>query len=456
MLAWTGVAAGGRRSACRWSWPVASSALPAATGPPWPPGRPALLARRGRAGPGAGRHAGLCAGAPRHAARAHPCRPPLPLLLLADLLAGAHRLQPDDAAGTVLPADAADDLPAAPAGTVRRGGRPGWQLMPNTNLVYGLADLRGYDAVDAADLPRSGRSRSIPTIPRAGWRLPAFQRGPVAAARPAQCPLYARAAGRATRTMPCSICARRAPATTSSAPSPAPSGRAKPSSPGATTSAKSQVFGATFGPAARGPPRLPSQIRPARRRRPGDRSVDAATLADDSWWTFRFPPIARVGRQAVLLQPRRARTCRSDQAVTVYYTRAATSTARARAWRRTGRSERRSRLPHRAALDPADPLFARALDGGAAGASVFENRRALAPRLAGPPGRSGARGTPRGWPAWLTRPSTRAAPPCSTRRLPTAEAACRRAPAGQRYGDITRYAPEPWRSRRPAAAPAAC
>jgi hypothetical protein len=111
---------------------------------------------------------------------------------------------------------------------------------------------------------------------------------------------------------------------------------------------------------------------------PGDVAtvaVDAATLKDDSWWTFSFPPIAQArGKQFYFYFE--APDVPERQSVTVYYT---PQNPYAGGTRMAGGQPQDGDLVFRtlAGPDPADPWFVRVLDGGADGTSVYANRRAL-------------------------------------------------------------------------------
>jgi hypothetical protein len=136
-----------------------------------------------------------------------------------------------------------------------------------------------------------------------------------------------------------------------------------------------EVFGATFGRPHAGrlifhlktDPTAPSDLE--------TQVLDAATLKDDSWWRFSFPPIAQArGRQFYFYFE--ALDVPERQSVTVYYT---PQNSYAGGTRMAGDQPQDGDLVFRTVVspDPADPWFVRVLDGGANGTSVFANRRAL-------------------------------------------------------------------------------
>jgi hypothetical protein len=139
-----------------------------------------------------------------------------------------------------------------------------------------------------------------------------------------------------------------------------------------------EVFGATFGRPHGGRLIFHLKTDPTAPVDVATVVVDAAILKDDSWWTFSFPPIAQArGKQFYFYFE--APDVPERQSVTVYYTQQDPYSG---GTRMAGGQPQGGDLVFRtlAGPDPADPWFARVLDGGANGTSVFANRRAL-PRV---------------------------------------------------------------------------
>jgi hypothetical protein len=298
----------------------------------------------------------------------------LPLLLVADLWQARIDYTPTVAPGEYFPPTAATRFLQQQPGPFRTVAG-GWLLPPTTNLVYGLADLRGYDAVE----PRTYHDLAVALDPSiyqgAGGGFKPFNviQSPLIDLLNVRYVL----APPGTDPNPTALVDVR-----QEGPPERPVGEIFGAyRPGQTFTAgldnltAVEVFGATFGRPHGGRLIFHLKIDPAG---PGDLAtvvVDAATLKDDSWWTFAFPPIAQArGRQFYFYFE--APDVPERQSVTVYYTQ---QDPYAGGTRMAGGQPQDGDLVFRtlAGPDPADPWFARVLDGGPDGTSVFANRRAL-------------------------------------------------------------------------------
>ncbi|MGI8588913.1 MAG: hypothetical protein ACR2M0_14705 [Chloroflexia bacterium] len=293
----------------------------------------------------------------------------LPVLLLADLW-GAHAdYNPTVAAADYFPPTGVTRFLAAQPGLSRSTDL----LLPNTNLAYGLPILTGYDAVEPRlygelvsyidpMIPQNRRRHFNANDPLQSriWNL--LNVGFVAAG-PGSDPNYLADIRQETGTGQTVGDIRGA------------------SQPGQTFTATHdnlaavEVLGATQGGRATG--RLVFHLK-AGPAAPADlvtRTLEVAELPDDAYWPIRFPPILRTKGRSLYFYF----TADGDPpgpAATLWYSAA---DAYPGGTRTDGGRPVSGDLEFRTAsvFDPDGPWLVRAFDGGATGASVFENRKAL-------------------------------------------------------------------------------
>ncbi|MDQ2810011.1 MAG: YfhO family protein, partial [Chloroflexota bacterium] len=295
----------------------------------------------------------------------------VPLAALADLWSVGRGYNPTVPPAAYFPPTAVTDLLQAQPGPARSVAT-GWILPPNTNLAYGLADLRGYDALTPQtyyDLLRA----LDPTLPvRAGGGL-----RPLMTLAP---PLLDLLNGRYLPAAPGDTPNERLDVQQDGAHDEVVGEITGPYRVGQTFVAGAdgltavQVVGATFGHPAAGRLRFHLQRDPAAATDLATVTVDAATLGDEATWTFRFPPLRQAqGRTFYFYFD--APDVAAAQAVTVYYTKGNPYPAGSRM--QDGRPAGGD-LVFRTivALDPDHPPFERVLDGGSGGTSVYLNRNA--------------------------------------------------------------------------------
>ncbi len=327
----------------------------------------------GRAGWGLAAGAGLLAvvALGREEREGHGLALLVPLAALADLWSVGRGYNPTLPPAAYFPPTAATTFLQAQAGPARSVAT-GWMLPPNTNLAYGVADLRGYDALTPQsyyDLLRA----VDPAVPlRAGGGL-----------RPlttVATPLLDLLNGRYLLAAPGATPNERPDVQQDGSHDEVVGEISGPHRIGQTFVAGAdgltavQVAGATFGRPAVG--RLRFHLRSGIAA-PSDLAmvtVDAATLGDDATWTFRFPPIRRTAGQTFYFYLD-APDVTEAEAVTVYYTKGNPYRAGSRMQddRPAGGD-----LVFRTivALNPDQPPFVRVLDGGPDGTSVYLNHNA--------------------------------------------------------------------------------
>jgi hypothetical protein len=295
-----------------------------------------------------------------------------PVLLFADL-AQAH--------GSYMPATApADYYPPTPP-TTRLQQEPGVfrfvafraTLRPNSNLLYGLADIRGYDALE----PRTYHDLSslIDPInrnvsggyPTRYWvlnpRLLNLLNVRYVVTVPGEDPrwvLDVRQEDNGPGTVG-AITDSNLPGQTFVA--------------GQDNLGRIDVRGATFGGRARGRLRFHLKTDPAAATDLATVDLDVSQLEDNGWWNLRFPPIAQArGRSFYFYFD--APGVGPDQAATLWYQAADPYTAGTRT--AAGQTVAGD-LAFRTWSWPTAPdaQYVRILDGGSSGVSIFENRQAL-------------------------------------------------------------------------------
>ncbi|HMA37792.1 MAG TPA: hypothetical protein VKY74_25285, partial [Chloroflexia bacterium] len=295
----------------------------------------------------------------------------LPLVLLADLWQAHLDYVPTVAPAAYFPATAATRFLRGPAPPFRiiAGGD---LLAPNTNLHYGLADLRGNDALEPVSyhqlvfhadpaIPSSPTGGALPGIvPSRIWNLLNVR---YLLAAPGDDPNYVldvRQEASSGQTV----------------------GEIRgPAQPGQTfvagqdNLARIVVLGATYGGQARGPLIFHLKRDPAAATDLVTRRLDAARLPDNAYWTISFPPIRQARGQSFYFYFD-APAASPGQGATLWYNAAGGYSAGSRT---AGGVRVAGDLVFRAQslLAPDDPGFRRVLDGGPAAVSVFENRKVL-------------------------------------------------------------------------------
>ncbi len=295
----------------------------------------------------------------------------VPLAALVDLWTVGLGYNPTVPAAAYFPPSAITTFLQAQPGPARSIAT-GWTLPPNTNLAYGLADLRSYDAVTPQtyyDLLRA----LDPTLPvRAGGGF-----HPLTTVAP---PLLNLLNGRYLLTASGETPNERPDVQQDGTHDDVVGEISGPYQIGQTFVAGAdgltavQVVGATFGHTASGRLRFHLQTDPTARTDLATVAIDAATLADDTTWTFRFPPIHQAAGRTFyfyLDAPDMSQT----QAVTVYYTKG--NPYRAGSRMQDGHPAAGD-LVFRTiiALDPDHPPFALVAVGGPGGSDVYLNRNA--------------------------------------------------------------------------------
>jgi hypothetical protein len=295
----------------------------------------------------------------------------LPALLLADVVQAYIGFMP-----TV---DRAQYFPPTPVtrylqqhNSAQQGAPPRvlgdpWVLMPNTNLAYGLADLRGYDAVESRLYYQGAFKTAIKPRDIDGPIEPSsalnFFNVRYLVTAPGHDPNY--------------VADMR-----QEVPGGVNTGEIMGSNrPGQTfisqadTLARVQVLGATFGGSARGQLVFHLRESPLAREDLATRTVDAATLADNSYWSFTFPPITQAKGRAFYFFVE-SPDAQPGEAATLWYSEGDPYNGGTRTQDGSAVS---GDLVFRT-LSPAsegEPWFSLVVDGGATGASVYENRQVM-------------------------------------------------------------------------------
>ena len=295
----------------------------------------------------------------------------VPLAALADLWSVGRGYNPTLPAAAYFPPTAVTAFLQAQPGPARSVAT-GWILPPNTNVAYGVADLRGYDAVTPQTYYDILRALD-PTLPaRAG--------GGFRPLTTVATPLLDLLNGRYLLAAPGAMPNERPDVQQDGAHDEVVGEISGPYRVGQTFVAGAdgltavQVAGATFGHPATGRLRFHLRSDPTAPSDLATVTVDAATLGDNVDWTFRFPPIRQSQGRAFYFYFD-APAVAEAQAVTVYYTKGNHYRAGSRM-----QDERPAGgdLVFRTivALDSDQPPFTRVLDGGPDGTSVYLNRNA--------------------------------------------------------------------------------
>jgi hypothetical protein len=295
----------------------------------------------------------------------------LAVVLFVDLWAARADYNP-----TIAPADYYPPTPAtrflqAQPGLDRLIGL-GNILLPNTNLVYGLRDVRGYDAIE----PRLYRDLAVaidPSIaPIMGGRVTPFTtvRSPLLNLLNVR---YVLAPPGDTLTDPTVAAQGGHDAIVGEIRGTATPGQTFLAT--ANNLTRIEVYGATFQGAARGPLRFHLKTDPAAPTDLFTTTLDAATLPDNQFWPVVFPPIPDSAGRAFYFYLDAPDTL-PGQGATLWYNPADTYPSGSRT---EAGQPAAGDLAFRALTLPVadDARFARVLDGGTADVSVFANQAAL-------------------------------------------------------------------------------
>ncbi len=291
----------------------------------------------------------------------------LPLLLLGDLWTARAGYMPGVAPANYFPATAATTFLQQAPGLFRTIAAEG-VLFANTNVMYGFADLRGYDALEPPlyyDLT-AGASRTLTQTTPGGlkpsplWNLLNVR---YVLAAPGDDPNYGVDIRQETSTGQTvgEIVGAERPGQTFVA--------------GQDNLAGIQILGATYARPVRGPLLFHLKADPTAARDLVTQELDPTRLANNDYWTITFPPIAQAQGRRFYFYLEAPQTL-AGQGATLWYSEGDTYSAGSRM---AGQEPAPGDLAFRTlfALTPNAGWFTRVLDGGASGASVFENRQVL-------------------------------------------------------------------------------
>ncbi|HMA37443.1 MAG TPA: hypothetical protein VKY74_23520 [Chloroflexia bacterium] len=291
----------------------------------------------------------------------------LPLILFADLALAHAGYNPTVAQDQYYPPTAVTQFlqtQPPPFRTVAAG----WLLPANTNLPYGLADLRGYDALE----PQGYHELAVALDPSI------FQ-GPGGGFKPfnvVQSPLLDLLNVRYVLTAPGDDPNYRFDVRQEAPAGPPAVAITATSHPGQTfvagqdTLTEIQVLGTTAGQHPAGSLIFHLRTDPAA---PGDlvtRTLATASLVDDTWWRITFPAVRQARGRSFYFYFEAP-----GPAVSLYYS---PGNPYQRGTRTQDGQPVAGDLVFRtvAQLNPDDPPFVRVLDGGPGGANVYLNRQA--------------------------------------------------------------------------------
>jgi hypothetical protein len=296
----------------------------------------------------------------------------LPLLLLADVIQAYAGFMPTVERQHYFPPTAVTRYlqvqTAAEQGAPPRVLGDPWVLMPNINLAYGLSDLRGYDAVESRLYYQGAFKTAIkpgevdsPIIPSTALN---YLNVRYLVTAPGHDPNYV---PDARQEVPGGV-------TTGEIVGGNRPGQTFTSQ--ADTLAQVQVLGATFGGRAKG--RLVFHLResPAATEDLATQTVDAATLPNNSYWSFTFPPIKQA-RWRTFYFFVESPDAQPEEATTLWYTEGDPYPGGTRTQDGKPTGGDLVFRTHSPAVEGGEPWFSLAVDGGAEGASVYENRRVL-------------------------------------------------------------------------------
>ncbi len=239
----------------------------------------------------------------------------LPLLLLADLWQAHGDYNPAVAPTAYYPSTPLTTWLQGQPGLFRSVA-PGWILMPNTNVPYGLSVLGGYDSV----MPATYYNLIVRIDPSQRF----LTTGGFSALRQVVSPLLNLLNVRYVLVPPGDD-PNYAPDVVqeqSSGQTVGPiAGRTRPGQTfvaGADNLARIQVLGATYGKALTGTLTFHLRTDPPGPADLVTQPIDAATLPDNTFWTITFPPIARsAGRRYAFYFD--APQAREGNAATLWY-----------------------------------------------------------------------------------------------------------------------------------------
>jgi hypothetical protein len=291
----------------------------------------------------------------------------LPLLLVGDLWTAYAGYLPTVAPPDYFPATAATTFLQQAPGPFRTVAAAD-VLFPNTNLMYGFADLRGNDALEPPlyyDLT-TGANRALTETTPGGlkpsplWNLLNVR---YVLAAPGDDPNYA-------------VDLRQETTTGKTVDELA--GAAQPGQTfvaGHDYLAGVQVLGATYARTLHGPLLFHLKTDPQAAQDLITQELDPTRLANNDYWTIPFPPIARSQGRGFYFYLEAPQTP-VGQGGTIWYSETDVYQAGSRM---AGREPVPGDLAFRTlfANTPDASWFRRVLDGGAGGASVFENQRVL-------------------------------------------------------------------------------
>jgi hypothetical protein len=295
----------------------------------------------------------------------------LPLVLLADVWPARWDFNP-----TVARADYFPDTPVtrflrAQPGPFRTVATE-WLLMPNTNLYYGLADLRGYDAIEP-QLYKELAVRIDRTIrPSGGGGFNPFHNVQSRVINPLNVRYVLAAPGEDPNYRTLVDQNNRYGHTLGEI-----RGTNQPGQrfiAGADNLARIQVLGSTYGQQAQGRLIFHLKTDPAAAEDLARVELDASRLVDNEFWTITFPPI-RQSRDRAFYFYFESPDAPKNKGATVWYS---LGDPYPEGTRMAGGNPTGGDLVFRALalLDPDKPWFERVLDGGYTDASIFENLEA--------------------------------------------------------------------------------
>jgi hypothetical protein len=289
----------------------------------------------------------------------------VPLVLLADLWQAHITYMPTTAPAQYFPRTAATDFLRSQQGIFRVTAGQG-VLSPNTNRAYGLADLRGYDAIEAQSYYHL-----------TAWGDPASKQLSIGGFYPS--PLLNLLNVRYVISPPgddpnYAIDLRQEVNTSAVGEIMGDFRPGQDFIAQADNLAGIQVLGATFGERAQG--RLFFHLSESLTSNDiVTRELDVSQLPDNSYWTITFPQISGARGRSFTFSFS-APEAESGKAATLWYNEA---DAYPGGRRFDGSRPVSGDITFRTltAINPDRPRFERVVDGGYKGGSVFENKRVL-------------------------------------------------------------------------------